>query len=1060
METLQYTPYILPALVSAVICIMLARYAWSRRPRVGSTSFTVLTLAVAIWSLGYVFELSSVTLDVKVFWAKAQYAAIVIVPTAWLALALEYNSLERYLNRRNLLLLSIFPFVTFIVVLTNGFHSLHWQSVALSTSPPFPSLELTYGPWFWLHILYSAALILVGSGLFINYIRNSLLNLYRWQALILLIGVLAPWIANAIHILHASPIHGLDVTPIGFMISSLAIAIGVLRYRLFDILPVDRLAVMESMREGMVVLDLYNRIVDINATATEILQLQLSDVVGNLVTDILPDSGITHQIGLINGGEEMEGEMTVGEGEARRYYEVRLSPLFNRQRKIRGRLLVFHDATRQKTAEAALLAQKLLFENLVSVARATAEGPSLEATLQNALDVAVKLTQAELGSLFVLDENNIVTNSILSRGEMSPLEQQELVGRVMDQGLAGWVVRHQEAVRIQETATDERWITLPDAPYDAQSVLAVPIVSSKTVLGILTLQHSRPKHFSQEDLRLMQASADQMVLALRNARLYDEQLRLAQQQTALYETLRTVGSHLQPGTVVHAAAGTVAALTGWTAVAILVPDDTKTNLIVRAASGILSAVEGIQIPITKSVCGQAFMSGQTRYVPEVTKETNYFLGHDDIKSELAVPIQRGGQMLGILDLESDQPNAFREEDIRLAESLAETIGLALDNAHLFRVIEDERSRLQALIQSSRDGVVLVGMDQRILVMNQPAHELLQLTDTPADWVNRSVMEAMAELFEFAPLAAQATMAGVRHMNQANDPPSEGEIEVPPRTIRWLNLPVRAGDMPIGRLLSLRDVTKERLLEQTREDLTHTMVHDLRNPLNNIYSAQELIPDLGPLNEDQTHIMDVARDSTQRMLVLVNAILDISRLEGGHMPMTLKPVPMQKVAARVVESQLPLANSKDIQLAYQLPADLPQAMADSGLIERVLQNLIGNALKFTPLGGAVLVTAGLDNENENQLFVRVQDTGPGIPVSVQDRLFQKFTTGKQMGSGSGLGLAFCRMVVEAHGGRIWAKSWADEGSAFTFTLPIATIHPPKPAPTSEIEHLTAPGQMKL
>jgi hypothetical protein len=153
------------------------------------------------------------------------------------------------------------------------------------------------------------------------------------------------------------------------------------------------------------------------------------------------------------------------------------------------------------------------------VARATAERPTLEATLQNALDVAVKLTRAELGSLFVLDNNNIVTHSILSRTEVTPLKQQELVGRVMDQGLAGWVFRHQEPALILETLGDDRWITFSDAPYIARSVLAVPILGGNTVLGTLTLQHSKPNHFVTEDLNLMQAAADQMALALRNARI-------------------------------------------------------------------------------------------------------------------------------------------------------------------------------------------------------------------------------------------------------------------------------------------------------------------------------------------------------------------------------------------------------------------------------------------------------------------------------------------------------------------------------------------------------------
>ncbi len=1050
MESLRFTPYVIPSLGSAVICLLLARYAWQRRPTLGTTAFSWMMLAIALWSLLYALELSTVSLADKRLWAKLQYGPIAAIPALWFVLSLEYNGRDNLYSWRNFLLLAIFPLITVALTITNESHQLIWQSVALNPAPPLISLDITYGSWFWLHIFYSYALILAGSFSFISSLRSAILPLYRWQIVMLLVGVLAPWVAYGIYISEADPFPNLDLISIGFMVSSLTIAIGILRYRLFDIVPVARQGVIDSMREGMIVLDLYNRIVDINQAGSRILNIKPAQAIGNHAADIISDNRLARHIRLIKGEEVIVAELTIGAGIERRYYEVQLSPLFEGNRKrLQGRLLVLHNVTRQKTAEAALLNQKQLFQNLVAVARATAERPTLEATLQNALDVAVKLTKAELGSLFVLDDNNTVTHSILSRGETPPLEQQELIGRVMDQGLAGWVFRHKEAALVFDTVDDKRWITFPDAPYIARSVLVVPILGGETVLGTLTLQHSAPHHFSTEELKLMQAAADQIALALRNARIYDGQRRLAQQQTALYETLKTVGGHLQPGTVIHAAAGTVAAVTGWTAVAILLPNESKTSLKVQAASGILSAAEGLQIPIDKSVCGQVFTEGQTIYVPDISKRVNYVSGHEAIKSELAVPIQRGEQMLGILDVESDQLDGFQDEDIRLAESLAETIGLALDNAQLFRVIEDERSRLQALIQSNRDGVILVGIDQQILVMNQPAHELLRLPDTPADWVNRSVMAALAELFEYAPLAAQATMGGMRYMNQGTDPPSAGEIEVEPRTLRWHNLPVKVGDKPIGRLLSLHDITDERLLEQTRNDLTHMMVHDLRNPLNNIYGAQKLLVDLGSLNDEQIQVLEVAMASTQRMVDLVKEILDISRLESGHMPLEREPISIDNIIQQTLESQRPQATSKDIRLTSEIPPDLSPVSADRSLIERVLQNLVGNALKFTPLGGTVLITAGQDVEAQNQLFIRVQDTGPGIPKDVQDRIFQKFTTGNQTGSGSGLGLAFSKMVVEAHNGRIWAKSWPDQGATFTFTLPTATTTESTMSPQSEV-----------
>jgi signal transduction histidine kinase len=259
-------------------------------------------------------------------------------------------------------------------------------------------------------------------------------------------------------------------------------------------------------------------------------------------------------------------------------------------------------------------------------------------------------------------------------------------------------------------------------------------------------------------------------------------------------------------------------------------------------------------------------------------------------------------------------------------------------------------------------------------------------------------------------------------------------------------------------LSLRDVTEERLLEQARDDLTHTMVHDLRNPLNNIFGAQELISDLGPLTQEQEQVLDVARDSTQRMLVLVNAILDISRLEGGRMPLDRKAFRLKAAAAGVLESQLPLAASKMIQLKEGIPAGLPPVFADRILIERVLQNLVGNALTFTPVGGGVWITARIDEEKESRLLVQVEDTGPGLPPGVHERLFQKFVTGKQVGSGSGLGLAFCKMAVEAHGGRIWARNRPEGGAIFLFTLPVALEDLPPVGELSSLALLPAVEDM--
>jgi len=187
------------------------------------------------------------------------------------------------------------------------------------------------------------------------------------------------------------------------------------------------------------------------------------------------------------------------------------------------------DITERKQTEDALRGQKLLFENLVAVARATSAHPTLMDTLKDALDIATRLTGANHGSLFVCDGAGAVTNSILARGDTPPEERHEIVREVFDKGLAGWVARERQPVIVDDTALDDRWVPLPNVSYQVRSALLVPIVNGATLVGIITLHHGAPGHFTGEHLLFMQGAAEQLALAVQNAQLYDEQSRLSQQ---------------------------------------------------------------------------------------------------------------------------------------------------------------------------------------------------------------------------------------------------------------------------------------------------------------------------------------------------------------------------------------------------------------------------------------------------------------------------------------------------------------------------------------------------
>ena len=322
-------------------------------------------------------------------------------------------------------------------------------------------------------------------------------------------------------------------------------------------------------------------------------------------------------------------------------------------------------------------------------------------------------------------------------------------------------------------------------------------------------------------------------------------------------------------------------------------------------------------------------------------------------------------------------------------------------------------------------------------MNATAIDFLHLGGQPEDWVDRPLQDTLSVLRRYAPSVVKATIFEMRRVRKGDEPFGEGEYEVPPRQIHWLNLPVTSGKKPLGRLLVLHDVTEERLVGRMRDDLTRTLVHDLRNPLTSISVSLDLLNKVfgDTASSTQRQMMGIARQNTDKMLELVNAILDIGRMESGRMPLQRSAVSLAELVANVVESQLPLVAEKGLRLENEVPPDLPPAYADAALIERVLRNLIGNAIKFTSTGDIVRVTAHAAKSGEPSLLVSVSDTGPGIPADIRELLFQKFVTGRQEERGSGLGLAFCKMAVEAHGERIWVESPPGGGTAFAFTLPL-------------------------
>lgn len=334
----------------------------------------------------------------------------------------------------------------------------------------------------------------------------------------------------------------------------------------------------------------------------------------------------------------------------------------------------------------------------------------------------------------------------------------------------------------------------------------------------------------------------------------------------------------------------------------------------------------------------------------------------------------------------------------------------------------------AVVNSMNDGMIILDEHNRIIDMNPAARRILQksmidLSGKKIDHVLPTLSRYLNNVIQH-PLDITLEHKGISRFYELSISPFfDGREE------------------RRGSLLVLRDITERKKRENLREDLTRTMVHDLRDPISNSLFALEMLKTTLAENlvSETEQLLDLTFASTAKTLQLVDKILEIGRLESGELPLSLTSFSLHEMVNNVLEAQTPRAVNKNLQIVNDVPDSLDSVWADANLIERVLKNLVDNGIKFTPAGGEIRVTAvppAPDSPNQSSILVSITDNGVGIPTAVQPHIFEQFVTGNHVESGSGLGLAFCKMALAAHGQKIQLDSTPGVGTTFTFSLPVS------------------------
>lgn len=681
--------------------------------------------------------------------------------------------------------------------------------------------------------------------------------------------------------------------------------------------------------------------------------------------------------------------------------------------------------------------QRAVLELLYKVSREFASALDLRTVLTRVLFASLNNVGGERATIVVLDDNGRVVESAIVYGTQLRETTTLQIRDTVDRGLAGWVIRNRQPALVPDTSKDPRWLRREDDALDrsgAKSAIVVPLLAREKMVGVLTLVHPVPKAYGDEHLELMIAISEQAGMAIVNARLFSESQRQAHVMTSLAESAVSMNTSLRMDQVFESILLKTKQALEVETVALGMVEQSTGDIVFRAASGDhAGALKGKRIKGNTGIAGMVVRDGRGVLVPVVTDEIRLteiekLKGHT--RSLACSPIHAQGKVIGVLQAYNPLDKIFDRDALLVLTGLGGLAGSTIQNAQLFESLDAAQQRYRDLFEDSIDPIVITDPHGVIIEANLQA---IYLSGHSAEELRKFNIEQMHDLNfvktgrKFEKLGASAVFyestlydshGGTHPVEVYTRKVTIDESE----SIQWI----------------LRDIRERKDLDALREDLAAMIYHDLRSPLANVLSSLEMIAAIIPDAEQESSapILAIARNSVDRIQRLVSSLLDLTRLEQNQPIGQRKSVAINTLMNDVMMAVKPSADGRKQGIQLVIPEDLPNVYVDVDMMRRVLINLVENAIKYTPYQGHMIVSAEPDGD-----FVKmcVQDDGPGIPEADRERVFDKFTRLKlnkaDSPSGLGVGLAFCKLAVQGHGGKIWVEAAPEKGSRFIFTIPI-------------------------
>jgi PAS domain S-box-containing protein len=986
----EYSAYILPLIIAAIISVITATYTWGRRAANGALALSLMSMTMLVWTVGYSLEIAGTTLETKYLWGVIQYFGIAFASYTWLIFSFNFSNENNPIAKRWVILTAVIPSITVLLALTTRYHGLVWSEYHIDQQGNFSALGVTHGAWFFVHLIYSYLSLLIGTILIVrSMIRRR--GMYRGQAVAMVIAVLAPWIGNALYLTGNSPIPYLDLTPFAFTVTTSALTWALFGFRLIDLSPIARDRVIESMQDGMIVLDTRGNIVDINNAAARMIGLPATSLIGENSGNVFQPW--PHLIERFRNVTEADEQISVGEGNAVRSYHLHFSTLVDQEKKVMGRVIMLRDM------DMAMHQPRLAEDATVHTAEAQSSIP-----VESYEGARVSLWE-RLSSFYYTP----VKTDLIIPADINPT----------------W---HR---------TRERIFTM--------------IARISASLGTLGFLLSLPilREFSGVTLTFGLFFALLWVLGTARNLKYETRVTTFLFVIYSFAFVETVnfGFSVESFTFFMSFIITAAVLTTRHGAvrAFYIGVGTITAFALLMGFGWLMPLVTGQV--TQSL-GNGLVSVMVFTAAAGAVQASVVM----LLENLNTASQKETQALNLLQQERDLlEQRVDQRTLDLATARDAAIQENAERKRTQTLLQESESRFRQIIENASDLIYRTDARGNLTYINPTSMGIMGVTREEdilgTNYVEIATPEWRHRLKRFYEKQFYRQVESTYFEFQANTFSGE-EIWLGQNVQLIKENGEISGFQAVARnITDLKKiqaallVTRDQALDASRlkSQLLSRVSHELRTPLGGILGYSELlqIRAFGDLTEKQKNAVDNIIQSTHYLTNIVNDLLDEAQIESRSISLNNEYFSPNDFIEKIRVSIAVLANNKGLALKTTVSEELPSELyGDMKRLQQVAINLAGNAVKFTKSGQ---IHIHLNRPTPAQWSIEVMDTGSGIAPEDYKNIFEPFrqvnNSITRENRGSGLGLAITKQLIELMDGHIKLESQLGHGSTFIVLLPI-------------------------